>query len=87
MRGLSDDQIERLGYKSTPPFYMCNSITDKLLEQGYTVEGVPGFYQKNGRWTVNFSTIAAGILLPIRGIDGMIRAFQIRLDTPLKNEG
>lgn len=86
VRGLSDDQIERLGYKSTPPFYMCNSITDKLLEQGYTVEGVPGFYQKNGRWTVNFSTIAAGILLPIRGIDGMIRSFQIRLDTPLKNE-
>ena len=23
VRGLTDDQIDRLGYKSTPPFYLC----------------------------------------------------------------
>lgn len=86
VRGLSDEQIERLGYKSTPPFYMCKPLTSRLIEQGYTVEGVPGFYQKDGIWTVNFSTVTAGILLPARGIDGMIRGFQIRLDVPLKNE-
>lgn len=86
VRGLSDEQIERLGYKSTPPFYLCKTLTNQLIEQGYTVEGVPGFYQKNGQWTVNFSTMTAGILIPARGIDGMIRGFQIRLDVPLKND-
>lgn len=86
VRGLSDEQIKQLGYKSTPPFYMCKQLTSRLIEQGYTVEGVPGFYQKDGKWTVNFSTMTAGILIPARGIDGMIRGFQIRLDVPLKNE-
>lgn len=86
VRGLSDEQIEQLGYKSTPPFYMCGPLTSRLIEQGYTVEGVPGFYQKDGKWTINFSTMTAGILIPARGIDGMIRGFQIRLDVPLKND-
>lgn len=87
VRGLSDEQIERLGYKSTPPFYLCKQLANRLIEQGYTVEGVPGFYQKDGKWTVNFSTMTAGILLPARGIDSMIRGFQIRLDVSLKNDG
>lgn len=86
VRGLSDEQIEQLGYKSTPPFYMCGPLTSRLIEQGYTVEGVPGFYQKDSKWTVNFSTMTAGILIPARGIDGMICGFQIRLDVPLKND-
>lgn len=73
VRGLTDEQIDTLGYKSTPPFYMCMKLADQLIAQGYTVEGVPGFYKKNGRWTVNFSTITAGFLVPVRGIDGMIR--------------
>lgn len=86
-RGLTDEEIERLGYKSTPPFYLCRKLTECLISQGYTVEGVPGFYMKNDQWTVNFSTILSGILLPVRGIDSKIRGFQIRLDVPLKNEG
>lgn len=86
VRGLTDEQIDTLGYKSTPPFYMCMKLADQLIAQGYTVEGVPGFYKKNGRWTVNFSTITAGFLVPVRGIDGMIRGCQIRLDVPLKND-
>lgn len=85
-RGLTDEEIDRLGYKSTPPFYMCKSLTDRLISQGFTVEGVPGFYQKNGQWTVNFSTILAGILIPVRGVDGLLRGCQIRLDIPLKSE-
>ena len=35
----------------------------------------------------SFSTITAGFLIPVRGIDNMIHGFQIRLDVPLKNEG
>ncbi len=86
IRGLSDEEIERLGYKSTPPYYMCKQLTDRLISLGYEVKGVPGFYMKNGQWTVNFSTILSGIILPARGVDGMIRGFQIRLDVPLKNQ-
>lgn len=85
-RGLTDEEIDRLGYKSTPPFYMCKPLTERLIAQGYTVEGVPGFYQKDGAWTVSFSTILAGILIPVKGVDGLIRGCQIRLDVPLKDE-
>ncbi len=84
-RGLTDEQIALLGYKSTPPFYRCRALTKQLIQQGCSVAGVPGFYQKDGQWTANFSTITSGILIPIRGIDGLIRGCQIRLDTPFKN--
>ena len=47
--------------------------------------GVPGFYTDNaGRWTINFGSRTAGILLPAVGMDGLICGMQIRLDTPLR---
>lgn len=86
-RGLTDEQIESLGYKSTPPFYMCRPLTKRLLEKGCTVKGVPGFYiGKDGEWTVRFNSVTAGFLIPARGIDGRIQGCQIRLDVPLKND-
>lgn len=86
-RGLTDEQIDRLGYKSTPPFYLCRPLTEKLLKQQCTVQGVPGFYQNDdGKWTVNFNSITAGIIIPAKGIDGMLRGAQIRLDVPIKNK-
>ncbi len=85
-RGLSDEQIDSLGYKSTPSFYKCKKLTDRLISKGYTVEGVPGFYQKDGHWTVSFPSMLAGFLIPVHGVDGLIRGCQIRLDVPLKNE-
>ena len=86
VRGLPDEQIEKLGYKSTPPFYMCRSLANRLLERGCELEGVPGFYQKDGQWTIASSTYTAGILIPARTRQGYIGGFQIRLDVPLKNE-
>ncbi len=86
VRGLTDAQIDELGYKSTPPFYLCRKLTERLMEKGCTVQGVPGFYQKDGHWTVKFYTKIAGILIPARGIDGLIRGLQIRLDVPIKDE-
>lgn len=84
VRGLTDEQIERLGYKSTPPFYLCRSLAQKLRSRGCKVEGVPGFYVgKDDKWTVNFNSVTAGIIVPAKGIDGMIRGAQIRLDTPI----
>ncbi len=83
VRGLTDEQIQRSGYKSTPPFCMCESLTSRLIKQGYTVKGVPGFYQRDGRWTMNFSTKTAGIIIPLRGVNGTVHGFQIRPDVPL----
>ena len=37
-----------------------------------------------GRWTINFGSRTAGILLPAVGMDGLICGMQIRLDTPLR---
>lgn len=86
-RGLTDEQIERFRFKSTPPPYICRSLTDRLIRLGCTVEGVPGFYQdKQGNWTVRFSSILSGILLPVVGFDGLIKGMQILLDKPLKNK-
>ncbi len=54
-RGLSDEQIDALGFKSTPPPFLCRSITERLIKQGCKVQGVPGFYQDNGgHWTMAF---------------------------------
>ena len=86
VRGLTDEQIDQLGYKSTPPHYLCRSLTDRLVAAGFTVEGVPGFYTKDGKWTIRFPSVFAGILIPVRGLDGKIRGCQIRLDVPMKEK-
>ena len=87
VRGLTDDQIERFGFKSTPPPYLCRSITERLMKQGCTVKGVPGFYVNDkGQWTVKFHQRTAGYLIPVRGVDGLIHGLQIRLNHPIKDE-
>lgn len=87
VRGLTDDQIERFGFKSTPPPYLCKSLTARLLKKGCTLQGVPGFYlAEDGRWTVRFGTRTAGILIPARSTDGLLCGAQIRLDIPIREE-
>ena len=84
-RGLTEEQIVRFGFKSTPPTFLCRSYAERLRRQGCTLQGVPGFYTDNaGRWTINFGSRTAGILLPAVGMDGLICGMQIRLDTPLR---
>ena len=86
-RGLTEEQIRERNYKSTPPFFLCRSITERLISQGCTVQGVPGFYlDENGRWTINFNSKTAGILIPCVGIDGLIKGLHILLDVPLKDK-
>lgn len=86
-RSLTEDQIRERNYKSTPPFFLCRSLTERLISQGCKVQGVPGFYlDDNGRWTINFSNKTAGILIPCVGIDGLIKGLQILLDVPLKDK-
>lgn len=86
-RGLSDEQIDRFGFKSVPPFYLCRPLVKRLLDKGHVVQGVPGFYvDKDGQWTIQFPSLFAGFLIPVRGVDGLIHGAQIRLDVPLKNK-
>lgn len=86
-RGLTDEQINSLGYRSTPPAFLCRSLTEQLLAKGCTVQGVPGFYQlENGDWSVKFTKKTSGILIPARGIDGLIHGAQILLDVPIKDK-
>lgn len=87
VRGLSDDEITRFGFKSTPPPFLCRSLTNRLVKAGCRVQGVPGFYvDDNGCWTVKFHQRTSGIIIPIFGVDGLIRGAQIRLDHPLKDK-
>lgn len=87
-RGLTEEQIAQEGFKSTPPFYLCRSLTEQLINMGCTVQGVPGFYQhEDGYWTVNFNSITSGILIPCVSIDGLIQGMQILLDHPIKDRG
>ncbi len=86
-RGLTDEQIDRLGYKSTPKAWECMPLTERLIQQGCTVQGVPGFYQlENGKWTVKFNSYTAGVIVPARSIGGQVCGAQIRLDNPFKDK-
>lgn len=76
-RGLPEDEIMRLGYKTTP-VVGTTSIAKQLLADGLYLTGVPGFYRKDGRWT--FICESRGILIPVRDMEGRIQGLQIRRD-------
>lgn len=85
-RGLSLEQIEKNGYRSTPA-YGFEQIAKILREKGCVIAGVPGFYEKKPDvWSINFKSSCSGILIPYRTISGLIQAFQIRLDNPFTDE-
>lgn len=87
-RGLTDEQIQGFGFKSTPPAYQCRAVAAQLLKQGCTVEGIPGFYlDGGGRWRAKFYQRTSGIVIPLRGVDGLLQGLQIRLDHPIKKVG
>ncbi len=83
-RGISDNDIKRLGYKSTPVFGM-SSIAGQLLDKGFTLAGVPGFYMdENDKWV--FVLEQRGILIPVRDRYGRIQGLQIRRDNAEKRK-
>lgn len=86
VRGLSDDEIRILGLKSTPSYKLRHALPSKLLSMGCRVAGVPGFYMdKYGKWTANFTSWTAGILIPVHSVDGLFCGAQIRLDNPIRD--
>lgn len=86
-RGLTDPQIDELGYRSTPPPFLCRPLTERLVKKGCTVQGVPGFYlDDRDKWSVKFTTRTEGIMVPVKSIAGLLQSIQIRLDRPFQDQ-
>lgn len=79
-RGLSETDIKRFLFKSCPSD--TRTMCSHLLDRGFTLEGVPGFYKdRYGKW--NFSVAKDGYLCPVfDGDKNLITGFQVRLDRP-----
>ncbi len=77
-RGLSEDDIARFKFKSTPkdPKGLCR----KLVSKGYNLEGVPGFYKDgSGEWNLHIA--GEGYFCPVYdGEMNYLLGFQIRTD-------
>ena len=83
-RGLTDQEIDKLGYKTTPVAGM-SMIAKQLRQEGYYLAGVPGFFRKeDGNWT--FIHEKRGILIPVRDHKGQIQGLQIRRDNTEKRK-
>ena len=77
-RGLSEDDIIRLEYRTTPVVGMT-AIAGRLQSEGLHLGGVPGFYRNDSdAWT--FIHEERGILIPMRDQKGRIQGLQIRRD-------
>ena len=82
-RGLSPEEIHRLGYKTTPVLGF-SSLAKHLREAGLYLAGVPGFYKSQGQWTLKFP--GRGILIPVRDQQKRIQGMQVRLDNVEKRK-
>jgi len=76
-RGLSDKAIKEGLYK-TVPLTAVKAIPAKLIEKGYDLKGIPGFYKEKGIW--KFLRYGDGFLIPSITTDGKICSLQLRKD-------
>lgn len=84
-RGLSDEEISRLQYRTTPTTNFC-ALAQALIDEGHDLCGVPGFFRlDDGRWTL--ALYRRGIMIPCRDRFGRIQSLHIRLDKKLKKGG
>jgi hypothetical protein len=85
-RGLSELQVFNNMYKSVPqdPKYrwkVAKYVQKRLQELGKTLEGIPGFYTRNGRYGSYWDFFAPpGYFIPVRDFQKRIQALQVRLD-------
>jgi hypothetical protein len=83
-RGLSDEQIDRLGYRTLPARGRARLARDLREQFGDALLSVPGFVVKQGEGGRTYLTIAgsAGLLVPVRDLAGRIIALKCRSDNP-----
>jgi hypothetical protein len=82
-RGLSDEIIDKKGYKSLPRGSRFDIAEKVLKHTGLTrLEKIPGFYRGTShgikRWAI---AEPAGLLIPLRNEDDKILFLQVRLET------
>lgn len=81
-RGLKDNDIDEIGFKSLQRYVDPAVLASKLIAKGHDLRGIPGFgIAKDGRWRVS-QPIDGGFLIPLRNGSGLIQGFQIRFDHP-----
>ena len=89
-RGMKESTIQKNGYGSTA-LVGLNKIPQELrMQDACNLQGVPGFYKKDGQWTLCKQN--PGIMIPVRevpedfsnGCLGKIQGIQIRYDDEIK---
>lgn len=82
-RGLDEDDIKAGLFASVPRD--SSGICSRLIKAGCKLEGVPGFYMKNGIWYLNAGTWNAGYFCPVFQ-NGMVIGMQVRVRNPKKQK-
>ena len=81
-RGLSNKAISENGYKGMPNRKQADQICADLALK-HKLEGVPGFYNKDGAWHMTTPAFYH-LMVPVRDINGRIQGFQLRLGNEVK---
>lgn len=77
-RGLSDEDIERVGFKSIPQVGV-KSIPKAIISAGIDLHGVPGFFF-DSKGQAQMCIYTSGYFIPYRNEDRQIVCLQIRRD-------
>lgn len=75
-RGLNDEEIEILEYKSLSSDQR-SELAKKLDVKGISLAGVPGFYHSDGTWQL---TGPCGLVIPVRDIVSRIIGLLVRCE-------
>ena len=85
-RGFSEKEIQSRNYRTFPNRSEINffDLCKRLQRQGYTLEGVPGFFKaKTGEYT--FIQLTKGIIMPQVNYKDQVVGLQIRKDDDLRS--
>lgn len=75
-RGLTEEEIKKLNYKSCPTKDDIPRIIKELQSAGLSLEGIPGFYKRFGKkYTM---MLANGFFVPFHSYKGYIQGLQVR---------
>lgn len=76
-RGLSPERIQENMYRSVPTDWRQRRKIAHALSERYPLAGVPGFFTRDGGWSLWGKP---GFLIPCLSPEGYIQGLQIRLD-------
>ena len=84
-RGLSDNDIKRLGYRTYDISYKSDreALAQNIINKGCSLKQVPGFYNDPESGKPTFCWRKAGILVPYVNRHGFIQGFQQRKNNEL----